>query len=77
VSFRALVARDDVCFGADPLHRDADVQEIARYTPLGVVEVAPFDAFYVALASLHGCPLLTADGRLAAAPRLGVALMVV
>jgi predicted nucleic acid-binding protein len=39
--------------------------------------VKPFDAIYVALAQSRRCPLLTADGRLAGAPALGVALIVV
>lgn len=34
--------------------------------------VSGYDAFYVAVAALHGAPLLTADGPLARAPRLGV-----
>jgi predicted nucleic acid-binding protein len=33
--------------------------------------VTPYDAAYVALAELLECPLVTADGRLAKAPRLG------
>jgi predicted nucleic acid-binding protein len=32
--------------------------------------VTPYDATYVALAELLGCPLLTADARLAASPGL-------
>jgi len=39
--------------------------------------VKPFDAAYIALAQLRHCPLLTADGRLARAPSLGIALIVV
>jgi predicted nucleic acid-binding protein len=39
--------------------------------------VSAYDACYVALARILGCPLLTADGRLAGAPRLGIALIVV
>jgi predicted nucleic acid-binding protein len=39
--------------------------------------VKPFDAIYVALAQAHRCPLLTADGRLAGAPALGVELIVI
>jgi len=39
--------------------------------------VKPFDAIYVALAQSLRCPLLTADARLAGAPSLGVALIVV
>lgn len=36
--------------------------------------VSAYDAFYVALASLSGAPLLTADGPLSRAPRLGIAV---
>lgn len=39
--------------------------------------VKPFDAIYVALAQSLSCPLLTADGRLAGAPGLGIALIVI
>lgn len=34
--------------------------------------ISVYDAFYVAVASAHGIPLLTADGRLARASGLGV-----
>ena len=36
--------------------------------------VTAYDAFYVAAASALGAPLLTADGRLARAPGLGITL---
>ena len=36
--------------------------------------VTAYDAFYVAAARAHGVPLLTADGRLARAPGLGIAV---
>lgn len=39
--------------------------------------VSAYDAMYVALAQSLRCPLLTADSRLAGAPSLGVALIVV
>ncbi len=39
--------------------------------------VTAYDAFYVAAARAHGVPLLTADGRLARAPGLGVAVQYV
>lgn len=39
--------------------------------------VKPCDAIYVALAQSLSCPLLTADGRLAGAPALGIALIVI
>ena len=34
--------------------------------------VSAYDAFYVAVARAYGLPLLTADGRLARAPNLGI-----
>jgi predicted nucleic acid-binding protein len=34
--------------------------------------VSAYDAFYVAVAALHDAPLLTADGPLSRAPKLGV-----
>ena len=34
--------------------------------------VSAYDAFYVAVARVHGVPLLTADGRLTRAPGLGI-----
>ena len=34
--------------------------------------VSAYDAFYVAAARAYGLPLLTADGRLARAPNLGI-----
>ena len=34
--------------------------------------VSAYDAFYVAAAHAYGLPLLTADGRLARAPNLGI-----
>lgn len=37
--------------------------------------LTPYDAAYVAAARKLGCPLLTADGRLARAPGLGVAVV--
>lgn len=38
--------------------------------------VTAYDATYVALARVVGCPLLTVDRRLAAAPRLGIEVRV-
>jgi predicted nucleic acid-binding protein len=34
--------------------------------------ISAYDAFYVAVAALHNAPLLTADGPLSRAPKLGV-----
>jgi predicted nucleic acid-binding protein len=39
--------------------------------------LSAYDASYVALAELLGCPLLTADARLARAPGIGCAMTVV
>jgi predicted nucleic acid-binding protein len=36
--------------------------------------VSAYDAFYVAAAAMHDAPLLTADGPLSRAPRLGVVI---
>lgn len=58
---------------------------IARYAVVGLSErmwelrdnVTAYDASYVALAEALGCPLLTADARLAAAPGVRCAVTVV
>ncbi len=39
--------------------------------------VSAYDAFYVAAASAHGLPLMTADGRLSRAAGLGIAVQYV
>jgi predicted nucleic acid-binding protein len=39
--------------------------------------VSSFDSFYVVLARLIGCPLITCDRALAGAPNLGITVMVV
>ena len=39
-------------------------------------DLDPHDAFYVALARRLGCPLITADRRIATAPGLGVPVVV-
>lgn len=39
--------------------------------------VSPFDSFYVVLARVIGCPLITCDRALAGAPNLGISVMVV
>ncbi|MGZ8666822.1 MAG: type II toxin-antitoxin system VapC family toxin [Solirubrobacterales bacterium] len=38
--------------------------------------LSTYDAFYVALARRLSCPLITADRRIAAAPGLGVAVVI-
>lgn len=38
--------------------------------------LSPYDAIYVALARRLGCPLITADRRIAAAPGVGVQVIV-
>jgi predicted nucleic acid-binding protein len=40
-------------------------------------DASPFDSFYVTLARLVGCPLITCDRALAGAPNLGITVMVV
>jgi predicted nucleic acid-binding protein len=50
-------------------HRDLVVDTWARRGNHSL-----YDAFYVALAARLGCPLLTADRRLAAAPGLDIAV---
>ena len=39
-------------------------------------DLDPYDAFYIALARRLGCPLITADRRIASAPGLGVPVVV-
>ena len=39
-------------------------------------DLGPYDAFYIALARRLGCPLITADRRIAAAPNLGIPVVV-
>lgn len=54
-----------------------DVERVAHRLLLDIAwsyraNVSGYDAFYVATAALYDAPLLTADGPLARAPRLGV-----
>lgn len=58
---------------------------ITRYSAVGLLDrvwelrdnVSAYDATYVALAELLGCPLLTADGRLGRAPGVRCSITVV
>ena len=66
---RALAALDDL---ADwPLDRIPN-RTLARLAWRHLHNVSAYDAFYVAAARVHDAPLLTADGRWARAPGLGV-----
>lgn len=63
---------------------DLEALDLARYPALPLLRrayelrsnVTPYDATYVALAERAGCPLVTADRRLAAAPGLRCAVEV-
>ena len=66
---RALAALDDL---ADwPLDRIPN-RTLARLAWRYLHNVSAYDAFYVAAARAYDAALLTADGRLSRAPRLGV-----
>ena len=68
---RAEIAIDDLC------HWPVDRISNRTLAPLAWRyhrAVSAYDAFYVAAADAHGAALLTADGRLARASRLGVVL---
>ncbi len=56
-----------------PLYRIAH-RELAPFAWRYYQNVSAYDAFYVAVAHLHGIPLLTADGRLARASGLDVVI---
>ena len=64
---RTTLAREDLV--ALPLERFPHVGLLEDVWGLRE-NVSPYDAAYVVLAGLLGCPLLTADARLARAPRL-------
>ena len=55
-------------------HRHQMTGELARAAWALRENVSFYDALYAALAAALGIPLLTADGRLSAAPRLGCAV---
>lgn len=68
---RALSALDD--FASWPINRIPG-HTLARTAWQHHRNVTAYDAFYVALAEVLEAPLLTADGRLARAPGLGIAI---
>jgi predicted nucleic acid-binding protein len=68
---RARIAIDDLC------HWPVDRIPHKELVPLAWQyrqNVSAYDAFYVAVARLHGIPLLTADGPLAGASGLDVVI---
>ncbi|MDE2992193.1 MAG: type II toxin-antitoxin system VapC family toxin [Chloroflexota bacterium] len=66
---RARIAIEDL--GAWPVERMSH-RALARFAWRYRRNVSAYDAFYVAAAHAHQCALLTADGRLARVPGLGV-----
>ena len=68
---RALAAVDDL--GRWPVERISH-RTLARSAWLHRHNVSAYDAFYIASARATGASLLTADGRLARAPELGIAV---
>ncbi len=68
---RAVMAVDDLTnWPVDRVpHRD-----LARLAWRYHKTVSAYDALYIATARAHDLPLLTADGRLARAPNLGIAI---
>ena len=68
---RALSTLDD--FASWPINRIPG-HTLARTAWQHHRNVTAYDAFYVALAEVLEAPLLTADGRLARAPGLGIAI---
>lgn len=68
---RARIVVEDL--GVWPVERMSH-RALARFAWRYHRNVSAYDAFYVAAAHAHHCPLLTADGRLARAPGLGVAM---
>ena len=66
---RALMAVEDMArWPLDRISHRALAQLAWQYYH----NVSAYDAFYVAAARTYGLPLLTADGRLARAPDLGI-----
>ena len=68
---RAQMAIDDLAHW--PVNRISH-RPLAALAWMYHQNVSAYDAFYVAAASVHGIPLLTADGRLSRATGLGVAV---
>jgi len=68
---RALMALDDLT--GWPVDRVAH-RALARLAWQYHRTVSAYDALYVAAARIHDLPLLTADGRLARATNLGIAI---
>ncbi len=68
---RALLALEDLVeWEVDRISHEHLIQEAWRHRH----NVSAYDAFYVAVARLYRRPLLTADGPLARAPALGIAV---
>ena len=68
---RAVMAVDDLTNW--PVDR-VPHRELARLAWQYHKTVSAYDALYIATARTHDLPLLTADGRLARAPKLGIAI---
>ena len=68
---RALMALDDLT--SWPVDR-VPHRELVRLAWPYHRTVSAYDALYIATARVHDLPLLTADGRLARAPNLGIAI---
>lgn len=68
---RALMALDDLT--SWPVDR-VPHRALARLAWQYHSTVSAYDALYIATARAHDLPLLTADGRLARAPNLGIAI---
>ena len=69
--FRALEALDDLTWW--PIERISS-QSLLRHSWQYRHNVTTYDALYVSAARRLGIPLLTADGRLARAPKLGITI---
>lgn len=68
---RALMAVDDLTgWPVDRVPHRALVRVAWRFHQT----ISAYDALYIATAKTHDLPLLTADGRLARAPNLGIAI---
>ncbi len=66
---RARMAVDDLAqWDVDRIR----LRDLAQLAWQHYQNVSAYDAFYVAVARVHGVPLLTVDGRLTRAPGLGI-----